>query len=121
LPARVLIVDDHEGARNSVRDLLRHHSIPVCGEVENGIQAIEKVKALHPDVVLLDVNMPVMNGFEAAYEIRRIAPATKIVFFTIHGDPEYKAAAKLFGIDEFIDKATAGSHLVPALKRLTSG
>jgi DNA-binding NarL/FixJ family response regulator len=119
LPAKVLIVDDQKATRKSVRALLRHHSIEVCGEAENGKEAIEKVKSLRPDIVLLDINMPVMNGFEAAYEIRRIAPSIKIVFFTIHGDLEHKTAARLFGIHEFVDKAAAGTQLVPALKRLS--
>jgi len=65
----------------------------VCGEAENGKQAIEKVKQLKPDLVLLDINMPVMNGVQAAYEIRRIAPSTKIIFFTIHDSPETGSAA----------------------------
>jgi len=63
-------------------------SMEVCGEAENGKQAIEKVKQLKPDLVLLDINMPVMNGVQAAYEIRRIAPSTKIIFFTIHDSPK---------------------------------
>ena len=84
MSTRILIVDDYPTARKTVRSLLVWHHMDVCGEAENGKQAIEKVKQLQPDLVLLDINMPVMNGVQAAYEIRQIAPSTKILFFTIH-------------------------------------
>jgi DNA-binding NarL/FixJ family response regulator len=90
----------------------------VCGEAENGHQAVEKVKELHPDLVLLDINMPVMNGVQAAYEIRRIAPSTKIIFFTIHDSPETISAARLIGVDGFVPKSAAGTQLIPEVQRL---
>src|SRR6202049_126261 len=71
MATRILIVDDYLMARKTVRSLLVWHSLEVCGEAENGKQAIEKVKRLKPDLVLLDINMPEMNGVQAAYEIRR--------------------------------------------------
>jgi DNA-binding NarL/FixJ family response regulator len=92
--------------------------MPVCGEAADGKQAIEKVRELKPDVVVLDINMPVMNGIEAACEIHRIAPATKILFFTINGFPEAVAASRLLGVDGFVSKSAAGTDLIPALKRL---
>jgi DNA-binding NarL/FixJ family response regulator len=67
----------------------------VCGEAEDDQQAVEKVKALHLDLVLLDINMPVMDGVQAAYTIRRIAPSTKIIFFTIRDAPDTMAAARV--------------------------
>lgn len=118
LPAKVLIVDDHGRTRKSVRELLRDHFIHVCGEAENGKEAIEKVITLQPDIVLLDINMPVMNGVQAAHEIRGIAPSTKILFFTMYGGAEHKAAARLLGVDAIIDKSAAATQLIPALKRL---
>ena len=118
LPATVLIVDDHKHTRRNLRDLLRDHFIQVCGEAENGKEAIEKVRKLCPDIVLLDINMPVMNGIQAAYEIRAIARSTKILFFTMYGDTEHRAAARLLGVDAFIDKSAAATQLIPALKRL---
>ena len=70
MAVRILVVDDYQLARKTIRSLLNWHSMKVCGEAENGKQAVEKVKKLHPDLVLLDINMPVMNGVQAAYEIR---------------------------------------------------
>jgi CheY-like chemotaxis protein len=118
LPSKVLIVDDNGLTRKSVRELLSDHFIQVCGEAENGKEAIEKFKQLQPDIVLLDVNMPVMNGVQAACEIRGIAPSTKILLLTIYGGPEHQAAAALLGVDGFIDKSAAGTQLIPALRRL---
>jgi two-component system, chemotaxis family, chemotaxis protein CheY len=83
--AGILLVDDYEVARTTVREMLRWHDLKVCGEAKDGKEAIQKVKELNPDVVLLDVNMPVMNGMEAAREIRRISPRTKILFLTVIG------------------------------------
>ena len=114
----ILVVDDYQVARRTIRSLLTWHSMHVCGEAENGKQAVEKVKELHPDLVLLDINMPVMNGVQAAYEIRRIAPSTKIIFFTIHDSPETIAATRAIGADAFIAKASAGTELIPAVRRL---
>ena len=84
LPARILIVDDNSIARTTIRGLLDWHSFQVCGEAQDGRDAITKVTELRPDIVILDINMPGMNGINAAYEIRRISPSTKIVFLTIH-------------------------------------
>ena len=113
----VLVVDDHSVTRNTIRSVLTRHSFPVCGEAENGKQAVEKVKELRPAVVLLDIEMPVMNGIQAAQEIRRISPSTKILFFTIHKD-EALSGIRLRGADGFVTKSAAGTELIPALKRL---
>jgi CheY-like chemotaxis protein len=113
----VLVVDDHSVTRNTIRSLLTWHSFPVCGEAENGKQAVEKVKELRPEVVLLDIEMPVMNGIQAAHEIRRISPSTRILFFTIHKD-EAVSGARVMGAEGFVTKSAAGTDLIPALKRL---
>ena len=118
MSARILIVDDHPAARTTIRVLLDWHSFQVCGDAKDGKEAVEKVMELKPDIVLLDINMPGMNGIQTAYEIRRIAPSTKIIFFTIHDSPDTMAAARLIGVDEFVPKAAAGTELIPAVKRL---
>jgi CheY-like chemotaxis protein len=118
MPVRILVVDDYQVARKTIRSLLTWHSMHVCGEAENGKQAIEKVKKLHPDLVLLDINMPVMNGVQAAYEIRQIAPSTKIIFLNIHDSPEAIAAGRTIGADAFVPKSAAGTDLIPAVQRL---
>ena len=106
-------------ARHSVRELLSANALSICGEAEDGKQALDRVLTLKPDLVLLDINMPVMNGIQAAFEIRRISPATKILFLTVQEcTPEAQAAVRLLGVQGFVNKSTAGSDLIPALKRL---
>ena len=117
MPVRILIVDDHPVARGAVRALLEQHSLRVCGEAQNGREAITLVSDLKPDIVLLDVNMPVMDGLSAAREIRRIAPATIVVFLTIHESSAIVNALQIWS-DEFVPKSEVGSKLIPKLNRL---
>lgn len=118
MPNEILIVDDHKLARTTVRELLYWHEFPVCGEAASGKEALEKVKELKPDIVLLDINMPEKNGIQTAYEIRQIAPATKIVFLTVHKSPDIANATHAVG-HAFVPKSAAGTELIPTLKRLT--
>jgi len=116
--ARILIVDDLASVRRGIRSLLREHSFRVCGEAANGWEAIEKTPELRPDIILMDIGMPGMNGVRAAYEIRRVAPATKIVFLTVHNLPAVALSTQRWA-DGFVSKAVAGTQLVPLLRRLT--
>ena len=118
MSARILIVDDHLSARTTVRSLLDWHGFQVCGEAKDGKEAIDQVIKLKPDVVVLDINMPVMSGTEAASEIRRIAPQVKILFFTVHEAPELIARLHPFA-HGFVSKSAAGTELIPVLTRLT--
>jgi len=117
MPARILVVDDYQLARRTIRTLLEWHRFNVCGEAQDGQEAIDKVIELKPDVVLLDVNMPGMNGIQAAYQIRQIAPSTKIIFVTIHETREFTSATHTLA-DAFVAKSDAGTELIPALNRL---
>jgi DNA-binding NarL/FixJ family response regulator len=117
LPARILIVDDHVLTRTAIRSFLESHSFHVCGEAEDGKEAIEKVVDLKPDLVLLDMSMPVMNGIKAAVEIRRVAPATKIVFLTNHDIPIIVDATRTLA-EGFVRKSAAVAELIPTLNRV---
>src|SRR3989304_616614 len=87
---RVLIVDDHTLVRDGVRSLLGLSTdIEVIGEATNGREALAKIKRLAPDVVLMDLAMPVMNGLEATRRIRRQFPGTKVLALTQYDDDEY--------------------------------
>jgi DNA-binding NarL/FixJ family response regulator len=118
MTARILVVDDFQKIRSGVRSLLMSESVEICGEAENGREAIERVRELHPDLVILDIIMPVMNGIEAAHEIHRMSPSTKIVFFTIEDTPQAAAFARSIGVDGVVPKAAAGKELIPTLRRL---
>jgi len=116
MPARILIVDDHEVVRMGIRMTLTSNSLlEVCGEAQDGTGAIEKVAELSPDVVVLDLTMPGMNGFETAARIRLIAPSIRIVFFSIH---EVPTTARLSGGDAFVSKSSSPQELATTINRV---
>lgn len=116
IPIRLLVVDDHEMVRMGVRILLADRNRwEICGEAQNGAEAVEKVAQLSPDVVILDLTMPVMSGCDAAQRIRQIAPSTKIVFFSIH---ELPASVRLADADAFVSKASSSEDLVRVITEL---
>lgn len=104
--------------RKSLRSLLASYELEICGEAENGQQAVDQVRELYPDIVVLDISMPVMDGLRATMEIRRVAPSTKIVLFSVHDGPQAKTAARMVGADALVSKAAATVDLVPTLRRL---
>jgi DNA-binding NarL/FixJ family response regulator len=113
----ILIVDDHQAARATLRELLEWHSFQVCGDAHDGKEAIDKVIELKPEIVLMDINMPELNGIAAAMEIKRIAPSTKIVFLTVHAGPGFRAGTKLWA-HGYVAKSDAGTDLIPTLNRI---
>ena len=116
MTTRILIVDDHEVVRMGIRLLFSNNGpLQVCGEAEDGPDALEKVLELAPDVVILDLTMPGMNGFETAARMREIAPTVKIVFYSIH---EIPATARISGGDAFISKAAASQELIMTVNRV---
>ena len=103
---RVLIVDDNATIRNLVRSSIeRNREWEVCGEAENGRLAVEKVRQLHPDVVILDLQMPVMNGLEAARQIIRLHPNMAMVMLTMHNCAQLLRDAQAAGIKDVVSKS----------------
>ncbi len=116
MAARLLIVDDHEAVRMGVRMLFTENcSVEVCGEAQNGVDAIRMVSELSPDVVILDLSMPGMNGFETAARIRLIAPSARIVIFSIHDIP---TTARWVGADAFVSKSSPLQELALTVNRV---
>ena len=120
MPARILVVDDHEIVRLGVRTLFaKTDSVEICGEADNGLDAIRLVSELSPDIVILDLTMPGMNGFEAAERMLTVAPSIKIVFFSAH---EIPATARTVGAYAFVSKSSSLPELTDAVNRaLQSG
>jgi DNA-binding NarL/FixJ family response regulator len=117
---RVLLVDDHPAVRRSLRALFEG-SVGICGEAENGRQAIDKASQLQPDVVILDLVIPEMNGLEAAYEIRQRAPCSKIILISLHySSQDGLALAKALGADAFVHKSALANDLLPTIGRMLS-
>lgn len=117
----VLIADDHQPTRRQLRSVLESGSIEVCGEAISGREAIDKVRELAPDLVLLDIYMPNVNGVAAAYEIRRLSPSVKIVFFTNYEMPKNSAAWRILGGDAFVSKSSGIVELLATVKRFLAG
>jgi two-component system response regulator NreC len=111
---RILLVDDHEVVREGLANLLRDRW-DVCGEAGNGLEAIEKVLELEPDLVLLDLSMPLMGGTAAARQIRRLSPKTKIVFLSMHESETVIELTRLAGADACVSKRCAVSDLHKAI------
>ena len=113
----VLIVDDSTLIRSSLRSWIEGNAdFQVCGEAENGMAAVQKVEEMHPDIVILDLQMPVMDGLEAARKISNIAPDTAMVMFTMHPSRELLKVAQAVGVRDVVSKTDQLSdHLLLAL------
>lgn len=108
-----MLVDDNIAVRTLVHQLFESEpSFEVVGEAENGREAIEKADNLKPDLVILDLTMPVMNGFDAAAELMRRLPAMKIILFTVEEGPEVERLARQAGVQAVISKDRA-AQLIP--------
>jgi DNA-binding NarL/FixJ family response regulator len=119
---RILIADDHPVVRRAVRSTLEvHPHFEVCGEAMDGVQAVEETKKLNPDVVVLNVTMPVMNGFEAARRIRTIKPESAIVILSSDADQRFVDEAKKIGVRAYVAKTKAGEALVKAVEAAIRG
>jgi DNA-binding NarL/FixJ family response regulator len=119
---RVLLADDQPMIRKMVRSTLqRHPHIEVCAEVENGRQAVEQTKELKPDVVLLNITMPILNGFQAASEIKRQVPQSAIVILSTHADKHFVEEARKLGVRTYVSKSKIGEALVEAVEAAAKG
>ncbi len=119
---RVLIVDDHAVVRDGIRAVLSlQRDMQVVGEAVNGKEAVEKTIELLPDVVVMDIVMPVMNGLEAAKEIRKKCKSAKVLMLTQYDDEENVLASRQAGALGFIPKAAASSHLVTGIRSVGRG
>jgi two-component system, NarL family, response regulator LiaR len=118
---RVLIVDDHAVVRQSLRNFLKLQDdssalpIKVVGEAVDGTEAVELASRCQPDVILLDLVMPVMDGYQATAQIKVVCPACRVIALTIHGDENARCRAAEAGCDAFIVKGAPISALIEAL------
>jgi DNA-binding NarL/FixJ family response regulator len=117
----VLVADDHSAIRENLRDLLQDSGMRVVGEAADGREAVRLCGQLCPEIVLLDISMPLLNGFEAAQEIAILSPATKIIFLTGHSLKEYVREAFRVGAVAFVTKKQAPLSLVAAIEAVLEG
>ncbi len=119
---RVLIVDDHTLVRDGIRALLMLASdIEVVGEASNGMEAMEAIEELLPDVILLDLAMPIMNGLDTTRRIRKDFPQIKVLALTQYDDSEYVVPVIEAGARGFVTKSAAFSELATAIQAVAKG
>jgi CheY-like chemotaxis protein len=114
----ILVVDDNREIREAVGRAFLADGFSVCGEADNGHDAISLCKQLRPDIVLLDLSMPVMNGLQAAPELRKIAPKTPIILFTMYGNALQQDQVAALGIDLVVSKNEALSDVIKKVHTL---
>jgi DNA-binding NarL/FixJ family response regulator len=118
----VLLVDDHTVVRQGLRALLESETdLKVVGEAENGRQAVRLAKKILPDVIVMDVAMPVLNGIEATRQISKDIPTTKVLGLTSYGDDEYVSQLMQAGARGFLIKQTAADDLLKAIRQVKDG
>jgi len=121
-PKRILIADDHDVLRRGIRTMLESDpELEVCGEAVDGKDALEKTMAQAPDLIILDINMPVMNGLDVLRQIVRYRPQTKILAFSVHDSKQIVEEILAAGAHSYLSKATAGQHLVQEVRLLLNG
>ena len=119
---RVLVVDDHESVRKGVCSILgSRHDIELCGEAADGGEAIEKTRSLSPDIIIMDITMPVMDGMTAAREIRKTWLNIAIIVLSMHDGKQLVDSARQFGLRGYVKKSEAASSLLQAVDSVIAG
>ena len=113
---RLLIVDDNPSIRYLIRFLLEQQGYEICGEAEDGLQAIDSAKQLNPDLILLDVSMPKLSGPQAAPILKRLLPKTRIILFTLFVDSLSKELAEALGVDLVLSKTDGMAKLLHSVQ-----
>jgi DNA-binding NarL/FixJ family response regulator len=121
-PQRILIVDDNPALREGLKSNLSHFpAFDIVGEAANGVEAIDSVEKLLPDLVLMDISMPRMDGITATKEIKIKRPETKVLIFTIHKTPEYLGAAHKAGADGYLLKDSSPAEMIQSIEDILAG
>jgi DNA-binding NarL/FixJ family response regulator len=120
-PVRVLLVDDHEPFRELIRRLLEDSLVRIIGEASDGLEAVHKAAILQPDLVLLDVGLPRLNGMHAAEQMRDMAPNSRIIFITQDNPRDVIEAALHLGAIGYLQKTRIHRDLMPAIEAVLAG
>ena len=121
MPVRILVVEDHARFRHHICLALQRRAEFQTFEAADGLDAVQKVEELQPDLVLLDINMPRMHGFEVARQVRRLAPRARVLFLSQESASEIVGKALGAGADGYVQKMSAGDDLLPAIDAVLGG
>jgi DNA-binding NarL/FixJ family response regulator len=121
MPIQVIVADDHQLIRQSLKVLLESEGFGVVGEAANGQEALQLAEKLRPDVVVMDLAMPVLNGIDAAKEIQRLSPKIKTILLTMHTDRQYILEGLRGGAKGYVMKTHAANDLVRAIREAARG
>jgi DNA-binding NarL/FixJ family response regulator len=116
---RILIVDDHEALRAGVRSVLESRGLEVCGEAADGQEALAKALQLRPDLVILDITMPVLDGFSAAREIHKRLPGVGILLLSMHESASMVNVAKSSGARGYVAKSEGIARILKAVDAIS--
>lgn len=121
MPLRIILADDHLIVRQGLRTLLEQETYSVVGEAADGREAIRLAQQLQPDVAVLDLAMPLLNGLDAAREISKISPQTRTILLTMHTEDPYVMEALRAGVRGYLLKTQAAQDLIQAVKEVSRG
>ncbi len=121
MPLSIILADDHTGFRAAIGDHLRARGLTVVGEAADGGEAVQLALHLRPDIAVLDLSMPVLNGIEAGVAICNGSPSTKAILLTMHHEDEYVRLAGDAGFVGYVLKSRAAFELVEAIRQVVRG
>ena len=121
MPLRILLAEDHLMVRQGLRALLEREGFEVAGEAGDGHQAIRLAQDLRPDVAVLDLAMPLLNGIDAAREILKVSPSTKVILLTVHTEDQYVLEALRARVKGYVLKTQVAEDLVQAIREVLRG
>jgi DNA-binding NarL/FixJ family response regulator len=121
MPTRIVLADDHVLVRQSLKSLLEREGFKVVGEASDGQETVRQVETLQPDIAVMDISMPILNGLNAAREIGRSSPKTKTVLLTQHDEGQYISEALEAGVKGYVLKSQVANDLLLAIRQVSRG
>jgi two-component system response regulator NreC len=121
MPIRVILADDHVLVRQGIKSVLEREGLQVVAEASDGQEAVRQAQALAPDVVVMDIGMPTLNGMDAARELGRSCPKAKSILLTQHDEDQYVSEALSAGVKGYVLKSQVASDLIQAIQQVLRG